>query len=470
MKPTQENPTPKILDAVFKQYGPPFLVDGKKIALNNRAVAVACSTLHTVKYNVGTKEYERFDGERGQWCVVSEVAVQHALDTLLVKLGEQYDVQQFVMGISPSQLSSLCKMMRPHDTRVKTVSAAGLVHASNGVVDLSANKPKLMPHDAKYPFHAGSGIKFDAKASCPKFKKHLLGTALAPTDIALLQMYCGSMLLGPNTCHGLMITRGTAGGGKSTLVSIVEKILGETKVAHLRTSHLGGRFETSAFLGKRLLVGKDVPGDTLAASGARMLKSLVGNDLMQAEVKYNPDKKVLRGDFHVVIVSNNNLHINLDGDKDAWSRRLLVVDFKNLKPAKPIPNYAEQLVAEEGSGILNWLIEGALDYRAEMNKFGHLRLTDDQLSRVATLLQDSDNVVEFVKQAVVPKANHDVSSDELLRSYYEKCELQKWTPVASQTFRTRVPDLLGQMFKTTRRNDITREGRAVRGYKGVALA
>jgi len=64
------------------------------------------------------------------------------------------------------------------------------------------------------------------------------------------------MLLGPNQCHGILIIRGTPGGGKSTLVSIVEKIIGENNVAHLRTSHLGGRFETSAFLCKRLLVAK----------------------------------------------------------------------------------------------------------------------------------------------------------------------------------------------------------------------
>ena len=77
---------------------------------------------------------------------------------------------------------------------------------------------------------------------------------------------------------------------------------------------------------------------------------------------------------------------------------------------------------------------------------------------------------EFVKQAIVPKDGRDVTSEELLLCYYKKCERQKWTPVASQTFYTRVPDLLAQMFRTTRRNDIQREGRAVRGFKNVTLA
>jgi len=36
---------------------------------------------------------------------------------------------------------------------------------------------------------------------------------------------------------------------------------------------------------------------------------------MQAEIKFNPDKQPVRGDFHVIIVSNNNLRIALDGDR-----------------------------------------------------------------------------------------------------------------------------------------------------------
>jgi P4 family phage/plasmid primase-like protien len=361
-------------------------------------------------------------------------------------------------------------MMKPHDVKLETKATAGLVHVNNGVVALGERKTKLLAHDAKFAFYNSGDITFNERATCPRFLKEFLGTALGKDDIRLLQMYCGSMLLGPNSCHGIMIIRGTPGGGKSTLVSIIEKVIGERNVAYLRTSHLGGRFETSAFLGKRLLVGKDVPGDTLAVSGARMLKSLVGGDLMQAEIKYNPDKQMIRGDFHVMIVSNNKLQIALDGDEEAWRRRLLVVDFKNPKPTKPIPNFAEKLLAKESSGILNWLIEGANAYRAEMDKHGLLKLNEEQQKRVETLIKDSDNVTHFVNQSIVPKIGGDVSTEELLICYHRTCERQKWTPAASQTFRTRVPDLMAQMFKTVRRNDIIREGKSVRGFKGVALA
>ena len=456
---------------VLQQYDEPFLVNARQqVVINERVVALMCAQKHLVKYNTESQCYERYDRLSGLWVEVDESAVIRNLNNLVLELGIEHSHQDVAARVTVAKLSSLCRMMRSHDARVKSVSIEGLVHARNGVVDLGDGNPKLMPHDAKYPFYTSCGIEFDAKAVCPNFLKKFLGPALASADINLVQKYFGSMLLGSNTCHGLMVIRGTAGGGKSTLVSILEKIIGENNVAHLRTDHLGGRFETSSFLGKRLLVGKDVPGDTLAVSGARMLKSLVGNDLMQAEIKFSPDKQPMRGDFHVVIVSNNNLRIALDGDLEAWKRRMLVVDYKNPKPAQPIPNYAEKLVAAEGSGILNWLIEGAQAYRAEMAKHGKLGLTSDQQNRVATLLQDSDNVTEFVKNRLAARKGRDVTSEELLLEYYKVCRKENWTPVSMHCFQTRVPELMVQMFSTTRRNDILRDGKAARGFKNVVLA
>lgn len=322
---------------------------------------------------------------------------------------------------------------------------------------------------SKYPFRLSAGINYDPKAKCPKFTAKLLGDALGKDDIALVQKYVGSVLLGPNTCHGILLLRGTPGGGKSTFVSVCEKVLGEEAVAELHTQHLAGRFEASAFIGKRMLVGKDVPGNMLSQKGARKLKSLVGGDLLQAEIKYNPVKQVLRGDYHVVIASNNRLQIALDGDEEAWRRRLLIVDFENEKPSKPIPNFAEKLIAEEGSGILNWLVNGAMNYRVELNKKGVLELTEQQQQRVATLLHDSDSVLSFLAQCLTKDEASDLSSDELLLGYYDRCEQHGWTPVSSHTFQTRVPDLICERFRICRRHDITREGKAVRGFKGLTL-
>ena len=306
-------------DPVFAVYGEPFITNAKgTVHLNERAVAVKCATENQVKYDPTLKVYQRFDQRLGLWPTIHEVEVRRLLGDLLLRLGKEWHQEEFVQRNKTSQFNSLCKMLQPYQVDVASEDITGRVHVANGVVDLSGKEPNLVPHNAKYPFRFSPHIKYEPKAKCPQFLKELLGTALAADDIALLQKYCGSMLLGPNTCHGILVIRGTAGGGKSTVISIVEKVLGEENVAHLRTKRLTDRFETSAFIGKRVLVGKDVPGDTLTENGARLLKSLVGSDLLQAEIKYNPNKQPIRGDYHVIIASNNRLRIALDGDEEAW--------------------------------------------------------------------------------------------------------------------------------------------------------
>ena len=120
------------------------------------------------------------------------------------------------------------------------------------------------------------------------------------------------------------------------------------------------------------LEGKDVPGESLSEKGARQLKSLTGGDLVEGEVKYKQDRPQMQGNFHVVIVSNNHLRIALDGDEGAWERRLVVVTFNRKRPQRAIAEFAEILATEEGPGILNWLIAGALRYYAELETSGRI--------------------------------------------------------------------------------------------------
>ena len=459
----------EMTDPVFIQYGPPFISKGENVHLNERAVAAKCAKLHQIKYDETLKAFQRYDVNQGLWVPLHEVGVCRLMGDLLLALGKEYGHEEAVQQVKTALLKSLCEMLKVYRFECAVKPTTGLFHASNGILDLNGDKPELLAHAPEFPFSISSGIRYDPKTECPRFLDEFLGAALSDGDIELVQKYCGSMLLGANTCHGILLIRGTPGGGKSTLVSIIEKMLSETNVAHLRTKHLNGRFETAAFLGKRVLVGKDVPGDTLNEKGARLLKSLVGGDLLQAEIKYNPTKQMLRGNFHVIIASNTNLRIALDGDAGAWHRRLLVVDFDREKPAKPISDYADVLMAEEASGILTWLVEGAMKFKREMDAKGTLAQTREQLERVDSLLYDSDSVDSFIAQRLAPNKKADVSGEELLLDYHATCNRLNWHAVSGQEFMRRVPDLICQKFLIHRRNDIMRDKRSVRGYKGLTL-
>ena len=343
-------------DSIYEKFGLPFVPDANgNPQLNERAIAATCSNDKLVRYDSVRGIYLCYEKRAGLWKEADEVQVKRLLSDLLSDLGQQHGQEEFVRRITSARLQSLVRMIQIHSHEAPFEETAGLLHVANGVVDLRGEAPVLLPHSPTYAFSVGSPVNYHPAASCEKFLSTLLRTALTEADISLVMRYCGSMLLGPNLSHRLLIFRGTPGGGKTTFVTTLEMVIGESQVAYLRPQHLGGRFESSAFKGKRLLVSTDIPGDALSHAGARFLKALVGDDNVEAEVKHSPAKVSMRGQFHVIMASNSRLRLALDGDGDAWDRRLYVVDFDKPKPVTPIPDFARLLVAEEGSGILNWL-------------------------------------------------------------------------------------------------------------------
>ncbi len=145
-----------------------------------------------------------------------------------------------------------------------------------------------------------------------------------------------------------MILSGTSGGGKGTIVNIIQGMIGERNIHQLRTEHLGSRFETSFYHDKTLLCGADVEPDFLNTPAAHHLKALTGNDLMTTEHKGSSMSDLIRGDFNILVTCNSRLMVKLQGDSEAWARRLLWIEFNQPKAAKPIPRLRHLAAAARG--------------------------------------------------------------------------------------------------------------------------
>src|SRR5207302_2001269 len=126
-------------------------------------------------------------------------------------------------------------------------------------------------------------------------------------------------------------------------------------------------------------------------AGAQVLKSLTGGDLLSAELKSANGGPQLRGDLNIIVSSNQRLRVRLDGDHEAWRRRLLMVCCENPVQKKN-PNLAEEIIAAEGSGIINAALAGWAALQQDYDAEGDFDLTGEQKSRVEQLLLESDSV------------------------------------------------------------------------------
>jgi P4 family phage/plasmid primase-like protien len=385
------------------------------IRLNQGFFAAKFATEHLLLYEPTEGRFYGYDHQRGIWLPFSEHRIKAMLADDMKVYSDSQNNESIVFASNNSFLSHVIAFLKGQTERHDAFERTGLViHVGNGMLHIDTDPPELREFSPSYYSRNQSPIPFVRDAECPRFEIELLA-ALSPDDQNLLQRYCGSLLLGKNRAQRILVLSGPGGTGKSTILEVVEKILGIENVTELRTECLGDRFETGRYIGKSMLTGKDVPTEFLMRKSAPTLKKLVGNDFLTAELKNNNHPFELRGQFNVAITCNKRLRVRLESDVDAWRRRLLPMEALSAVPAKRISEFGDLLIREEGPGILNWMIKGAIQHSRELRERGDFTLTDNQKALIDVILAESDSIREFVSHCVQRGEKTDtVTVEELL--------------------------------------------------------
>ncbi|MPM65993.1 hypothetical protein SDC9_112897 [bioreactor metagenome] len=198
---------------------------------------------------------------------------------------------------------------------------------------------------------------------------------------------------------------------------------------------------------------------------------MVGGDKIQTRLKYLNEKRQLCGNYSLIIVTNEQTVFHYDGDGGEWRRRLLPIFFQ--KPhAKIIKGLVHQLLEHHGSGILNWLLEGAT--AVLLNKW-QIDLSPKQVIRRDRLIARSEPVRLFVETCVELSAGDDFTSDEAYQRY---CVVSRdgTLPILSpETFYKQLAVQMPNIFpgavgsNNLRRRGANQDKRTCRGYRGYKL-
>jgi putative DNA primase/helicase len=341
----------------------------------------------------------------------------------------------------------------------------GLIHVANGVLDVRNGGIKLSSFSPQLISRNLIPIEYNSCAPCPRFKDELLGL-LDQEDKVLLQKFMGLFLLGRNIVQKMLILHGLGETGKSTFSEVTRKLIGVTNCAELRTNLLHERFEIGSYIGKHLLIGADVAGTFLNSKGAHRLKAMVGRDLLDAERKGANFRFQIPGTFNVLITSNSRLTARIENDRGPWERRLAIIEYEKPRKCKIIPEFAEELIREEGSGILLFAIEGLLSLNADIEKHGTVQLSAKQKERVESLLNESDGLRLFLTDAVEAFPGENLTTSEIVEKYAGYCSTQGWNMTMRKT-EEQLPDLTMELFHVARSNNIPSGTSKLRGYRGV---
>lgn len=472
-KPSETDDFAPEFQRLIDIYGEPYYLsrDGNVNILNQVFWAGLHHTEHIQLYEPDERAFYRYNPENGLYSVVSEDLIKQEISCRILEVSRLKGLPSLERKRTNSTLNHIVAQLKGISEK-KSVFRRGnkFVHLANGMVVFSENgEADCRSFSPEFYSRNQCPIPFDASATCERFLNELLFPAVSADDAPLLQKYTGLCLLGNNLIQKMLILDGKPARGKSTLALIIQSLVGHVNVSELRTRHLSGRFELFRYLKKNLLVGVDVPGGFLSEKGAYVIKGLVGGDWFDAEQKCGTGSFPIQGNFCIIITSNSRLQVRLEGDTDAWRRRLLIVRFESAAPDRKIPEFHNVLIREEGSGILNWALQGLRMLLNEIEEHGDIQLDEAQEISIDKLLAESDSLRHFLVDKVERAEHADLSITELVEAYAEYCPTKGWNAKPITVIHREMESLMLEIFGTSKSHSLRRDERNTRGYRGVTF-
>ena len=286
----------------------------------------------------------------------------------------------------------------------------GLFNVSNGTVHLEV--AEVLPHQRADLITKLARVAYDPEAEAPLWQA-FLKTVVPSSEIReFLARLVGSSLAGGGNEQRLPIFFGVGANGKSTLQKVWLELLGD----------YGQTAPAQTFLAERR---DSIPNDVARLRGARfvvaseigegrrlneeLVKRMTGGDRLVA--------RYMRGEFFEfdarflpLLVTNHRPEIR--GTDEAIWRRICLVPFTvTIPPEERDPQMAERLL-KELPGILNWAMDGCLEWKAR-----GLDPPPAVLAATSAYRSDMDVVGGFLTELCIEDDNASVKSSELFNRY-----------------------------------------------------
>jgi putative DNA primase/helicase len=328
-----------------------------------------------------------------------------------------------------------------------------MLACANGVLDLRSGT--LRPHDPAQLISLGSELIFDPEANCPRWLRFLGEVFDGDQELVdFVQRAAGYSLCGDTREHVLFVLHGAGANGKSTLVEILQRLVGglaRTSAfdSFIRTRDKGTRNDLARLQRARLVVASE------SGEGRRLdeatVKTLTGGDTIAARFLYGEFFE-FRPEFKLWLVTNHRPRV--DGDDDAIWRRLRLIPFEVSFLGREDRELRATLEAEL-PGILAWAVRGCLAWHQQgLGRAGAVE------SATREYREDEDVLGAFIDERCELGLTLEVEAATLREAYEAFCKGLGERPLAANALGRRL----------TRRGLRAHKGTAgARFYRGIGL-
>lgn len=329
-----------------------------------------------------------------------------------------------------------------------------LLNVANGIVDLKTGQ--LLPHDPNLLLSQMANVTFDSNAKSPKWDAFVDWCFKGDQElINFVQKAAGYSMAGEIYAQSFYILYGDSDNGKSTFMDTIRFLLGDygdeaPDSLLIKQKHGSHPTEIAGLKGKRLITSSEFEKNT--PLNVKRVKQLTNQTIKG---------RFMGGDFftfiqqHTIWVDTNHKPVIKDNNNGIWKRVKLIPFLNKIPKSKMIGGLTAKFLAEESSGILNWLIEGCLHYRRE-----GLDETSVMAEAKRDYQSEQDVIGAFLNDCCVTDNPNDVViTSALFKTYQAWCAENNERALSNNVF--------GREIKA-RGFEATRTEKA-RKYKGISL-
>jgi P4 family phage/plasmid primase-like protien len=304
------------------------------------------------------------------------------------------------------------------------------LNTPGGIVNLTDGT--IAPSDPAALHTRSTSVAPDPSMATPRWNAFLADTFGGDQElVGFVQRLAGYSASADTGTHVFPFLHGPGGNGKSVLMDVLRHLLGNYAAPAPAGFLMVGRQEHSEELarlqGLRLVVASEINPD--ARFDEAKLKELTGGDTLTARYMHQSFFE-FDPTHHLWLMGNHQPRVKAGGD--SFWRRLRLLPFQYKVPEhKKIDGLADILVAEEGPGILAWIIRGAIDHFAR-----GLREPESVKAATAAYAAEEDHIGRFLEDCCTrgPAAQVRTETGRVRAAYESWCHSEGEQPMDARTF------------------------------------
>jgi putative DNA primase/helicase len=398
------------------------------------------------KRRADRRKYAISCGNRGR----TEAMIKQAKPHITIE-PEQLDADPLAINVMNGTLRLVRETVEEEDLECPDPDVTRMIKVKRWRV-------RLDPHDRKDRLAKLMPVTYDPAAACPRWRTFMARFQPKEGVSAFLQRFQGYALTGLMGEQVFVFNYGLGANGKSTFMETLARLQGayaQVLPAEALTGENQRRSdqatpEFARLPGARLVRCAELPrGEGFRESTLKMLtggEPLLVRHLNQGFFEMRPTFKA---------IGSGNDKPSIKGvDEGIW-RRIKLVHWDVTIPVaerRPMETILAEF-AEEASGILNWLLEGLIDYLEH-----GLQVPPEVAAATDFYRNEMDAVGEFMAAHVVPEPGKTVTARNLYEAFVAWCHLNSIKPYAEKTF-------AGIMMQ----KGVKKESGRIRTYLDIAL-